>query len=174
MGPVFETLPPAVRAMHDVWRDGGATGQGEVLGAANALGRLVARIMRFPPPGNHALHVGFSEEGGVECWTRDFGGHSFSSRLNQQGRQLVERFGPLRFRFDWTGDGDGLKMAMLGWSAFGIPLPSALAPQSDAREWEEGSFHFDVPVSLPLVGRVVHYRGWLEPLVGENADKADV
>lgn len=30
-------------------------------------------------------------------------------------------------------------------------------------EWEEdGSFHFDVPIALPLIGLVVHYRGWLE------------
>jgi len=168
MGPVFDRLPPAVRAMHDVCRDGGAAGQGEVLGAANALGRMVARVMRFPPPGDHPLHVGFSEKDGVECWTRDFGGHRFSSRLSQQGRHLVERFGPLRFRFELTGDANGLKMAMAGWSAFGVPLPLMLAPKSDAREWEEdGRFHFDVPVSLPLIGRVVHYRGWLEPLLGE-------
>jgi NAD(P)-dependent dehydrogenase (short-subunit alcohol dehydrogenase family) len=163
MGGAFGALPAVVRQMHDVWRDGGAFGEAEVTGASNALGTLVARIMRFPPPGRHALHVSFVEADGVEYWTRDFGGHRFSSRLSQRGRQLVERFGPLRFRFDLPTDEHGLAMLMRGWSAFGIPLPLALAPRSPAREWaEDERFQFDVPISLPLIGLIVHYRGWLE------------
>ena len=56
-------------------------------------------------------------------------------------------------------------MEMQGWSAFGVPLPLAFAPTSRAREWEaDGRFHFDVPTALPLIGRIVHYRGWLAPL----------
>ena len=47
---------------------------------------------------------------------------------------------------------------------FCIPLPQSVAPRTHAREWQEqGRFHFDVPISLPLVGLVVHYTGWLEP-----------
>jgi hypothetical protein len=35
-----------------------------------------------------------------------------------------------------------------------------------AREWEEdGRFWFDVPIALPLIGLIVHYRGWLAPSV---------
>ena len=53
---------------------------------------------------------------------------------------------------------------MTGWSVLGLPLPLALAPRSPAREWEEdGKFHFDVPIDVPLLGRVIHYRGWLVP-----------
>ena len=53
-------------------------------------------------------------------------------------------------------------MAMQGWSAFGIPLPLGLAPRSKAKEWDKGGvFHFDVPIALPLVGTIVHYRGSL-------------
>jgi hypothetical protein len=41
-------------------------------------------------------------------------------------------------------------------------MPMALAPHTPAREYEEdGRFHFDVEIGLPLVGPVVHYRGWL-------------
>jgi len=68
------------------------------------------------------------------------------------------------FRFKLQEVGRGIDMKMTGWSMFGVPLPLALAPRSPAREWEEdGRFHFDVPIDLPLIGRVIHYRGWLEP-----------
>ena len=163
MGARFDQLPPEVRAMHSVCREGVATGEAEVTGAANWLGRIVAAIMRFPPPGHHRLQVWFAERGGVERWHRRFGDHGFASTLSQQGNSLVERFGPMRFRFALDSDADGLRMRMLGWSMWRFPLPLAIAPRSFAREWaEEGWFHFDVPIALPLIGRIVHYRGRLK------------
>jgi hypothetical protein len=111
------------------------------------------------------LHVAFAEEGGVERWTRDFGGHRFSSELSAMGSRIVERFGPLRFVFDLPSGPDGLEMKLRGWSAFGIPLPLALAPRIGAREWEEeGRFRFEVAASLPIAGEIVRYSGWLETL----------
>ena len=118
--------------------------------------------MRFPPEGDHDLHVSFEERDGIERWTRDFGGHVFSSRLSQSGAHLVERFGPMRFYFDLPADASGLTMVMRKWTVFSVPLPLALAPKSTAREWAEGEdFRFDVPIDLPLIGRIVHYRGRL-------------
>lgn len=169
MGAAFDALPDEVRVMHRVWRDGGAFGEATVEGANGALGRLIARIMRFPPPGRHPLHVAFAERDGSETWTRDFGGHRFASRLSQREKHLVEAFGPLRFRFDLPANEQGLTMVMRGWSAFGIPLPLALAPRTEAREWSaDGRFHFDVAIGLPLVGRVVRYRGWLDAPSGSD------
>ncbi len=164
MGDRFDRLPPAVRRMHDVVRDGGASGEAEVIGATNALGRLVARIMRFPRAGKHELHVAFTERDGRERWVRQFGEKAFASSLSSLDGALVEQFGPLRFAFDLPGDDHGLEMVMTSW-AFGLlPLPLILAPRSRAREWEDlGRFNFDVPIELPLIGRIVHYRGWLVP-----------
>lgn len=161
----FDALPPALREIHGVLRDGGACGRATVVRGAGPLARLVAAIMRFPPAGEHALHVHFTERDGVETWTRDFAGHRFHSRMALHRGDLVERFGPLRFRFALVPEANGLRMAMRGWSAFGVPLPLRLAPRSDAREWQdaEGRFAFDVPIALPLVGPIVHYRGWLAP-----------
>jgi NAD(P)-dependent dehydrogenase (short-subunit alcohol dehydrogenase family) len=162
IGPAFDALPNEVRAVHRVWRDGGAFGEATVEGSHGALGRLIARIMRFPPPGRHPLHVDFAEREGIETWTRDFGGHRFASRLSQRGSHLVEAFGPLRFQFDLPANDRGLTMVMRGWSALGIPLPLALAPRTEAREWAaDGRFHFDVTIGLPLIGRIVRYQGWL-------------
>lgn len=159
----FEALPDAVRALHTVWRDAGVQGEAVVTGSQNWAGRLIARIVGFPPPGHHRLNVSFRERNGRETWTRDFGGHCFESHLTQAGSHIVERFGPLRFRFKLALNEAGLAMHMKGWSFLGIPLLLAFAPRSLAREWEEsGRFWFDVPISLPLIGQVVRYRGWLD------------
>ncbi|MDG6078087.1 SDR family NAD(P)-dependent oxidoreductase [Erythrobacter litoralis] len=163
MGDRFHRLPPSVRAMHSTFRDGGATGKAQVTGAANPLGGLIARIVGFPRAGHYPLHVTFAEDATGERWTRKFGQDSFRSFLGMHNGILSERFGPLRFLFDLPTNINGLTMEMKGWSAFGIPLPLVLAPRSLASEWEEkGRFYFDVPISLPLIGRLVHYRGWLE------------
>lgn len=163
-GEAFERLPAAVRAMHEVHGDAGAEGRAEVVCGRHPLARLAAAVMGFPPEGEHELHVHFAERDGAETWTRDFSGRRFRSVLSERGGRLVERFGPLRFAFDLPCDESGLGMVLRSWSILGLPLPLALAPKSEAREFEQdGSFHFDVPITLPFVGLVVHYRGWLRP-----------
>lgn len=165
MGTRYASLPQAVREMHRVHADSGASGEAIVERGHNFVARFIARALRFPPAGRHQLHVAFTERDGVETWTREFGPHSFTSRLSERNGQLVERFGPLRFRFDLPSDDSGLAMELRGWDCLGIPLPMALAPRSRAREWQEdGRFRLDVPIALPLVGLIVHYTGWLEPV----------
>ena len=162
MGKRFDALPPRIRAVHGILRDGGASGSATVAGAENAIAAMIARIVGFPPSGTYPLHVHFTECDGVERWVRDFGGKRFESQLRQYGPWLVERFGPLRFGFDLISDRNGLTMEMRRWWLGPLRLPLMWAPRSRAREWEEaGSFHFDVPIALPLIGTLVHYRGWL-------------
>jgi hypothetical protein len=164
MGERYHALPEMVRKIHHVCGDSGVSGEATVTHGKSRLARLVAWLMRFPPSGHHPLHVSFAERDGIERWTRSFGSHSFTSHLSERNGRLIERFGPLRFQFDLPSDGQGLEMHIRGWSCLGLPLPLALAPQSRAREWQEGDrFRFDVPIALPLVGLVVHYSGWLKP-----------
>ncbi len=177
MGSSFDRLAPSVQAMHEVLGDSGAKGQANVETGRHPLGRIVAWIMRFPPAGEHAVHVHFAEEAGIETWTRDFAGHCFASRMSQSGQEVVEEFGPLRFHFALAEESGQLAMQIKRWSLWGLRLPIALAPRSPAREWERnGQFHFDVPVDLPFVGRIIRYRGWLESPAtlprGPNADAA--
>jgi hypothetical protein len=170
LGRAFDALPPAVRAMHDLCGDAGAAGAGKVERGRGLLARLVAAIMRFPPAGTWPLRLAFTERGGVETWTRDFGGHRFSSRLSAaRGGLIEERFGPMRFAFDLPAGTDGLEMRLRRWSAFRIPMPGFLAPRIAAREWQDdrGRFRFAVAVALPLVGDVVGYEGWLLPVAGD-------
>ncbi len=162
MGDAFDILPAAVSKLHFLAGDGGASGSATVTRGRNPFARPIGWVMRFPPAGEHQLHVSFTEHDGVEHWTRDFSGSRFTSHLSAKGGKLAERFGPLKFYFDLPSSADGLEMVMRRWTAFGIPLPLTLAAKSQAREWQEGDdFCFDVPIALPLIGLVVHYRGRL-------------
>lgn len=163
MGTRYDSLPPSVRRIHDVLRDGGASGRATVCQGESWLARLVSRVVGFPSAGEHELHVHFTENKGVETWTRRFSGKAFRSSLREQSGLLVERFGPLSFGFELPSDEAGLTMPMRRWWLGPIPLPIELAPRSEAREWEEqGRFCFDVLIALPGVGLVVHYCGWLD------------
>jgi hypothetical protein len=167
MGAGFDALPPRVRAIHDIQADAGAAGEGRVARGRNRFARLIGAVVRFPPAGLYPLHVSFAETGGRERWTRDFGGHVFSSELSAKGGLAVERFGPMRFGFELAPAPDGLAMHLRRWSLFGVRLPLFLAPRIAAREWEQADrFHFDVRLRLPLVGEIVHYSGWLLPVGG--------
>lgn len=128
----------------------------------NPVTRGLAALLGLPVAGEHGLHVSFSEKRGVERWTRAFSGRRFTSEFSEERGCVVERFGPLRFRFGLAPEGGGLRMVLRGWSVARLPLPLALAPRATAREWEEAElFHFDVSITLPVVGLVVHYQGWL-------------
>jgi uncharacterized protein YbjT (DUF2867 family) len=165
MGAAWRAMPSAVRDLHDVCGDAAAAGEAVVTRGCGGPVRLLARLMRFPPEGAWPLHVHFTERGGVETWTRDYGGHIMRSRLSARPGGVVERFGPLRLLFDLVPRADGFVMALRGWSVLGIPLPLFLAPRIEASERaQEGRFHFDVSASLPFVGKVVAYTGWLRRL----------
>ncbi len=162
MGPGYSALPDAVRELHDVLRDDGAQGRAVVTRGRNMMARLIARLIGFPEEGEHALHVGFSERDGCETWTRDFSGRRFASRLCGKDGLLVERFGAASFGFELPSGKDGLEMVLRRWWLGPMRMPMALAPRTPAREWEEqGRFRFDVAIGMPLIGPIVHYRGWL-------------
>lgn len=160
--PIFERLPAAVRALHQVLRDDGAHGVATVTRGRNPIARLIGRMVGFPPAGEHALHVHFEERDGIETWTRRFSGRGFHSRLSLRRGLLTERFGLLTFGFDLPADETGLDMILRAWWLGPLRMPLLLGPRCAAREWEEeGRFRFDVSIGMPLIGAIAHYRGWL-------------
>ena len=105
--------------------------------------------------------------GGKEYWQRNFDGKIFLS-IQSEGKGyddklICERFGPFTFGLAVIVDDCRLHLMIRRWNVLGIPLPLFLAPGGSAYEYEKkGMFHFDVNITLPLIGTIVHYQGWLK------------
>jgi hypothetical protein len=168
VGPGFADLPLAIKTLHSPGWWGAFHGRGQVEGAANLLGRLVARLFGFPPTlADVPVRVTIAREGWGERWRRDFGGRPFTSHLRPDGdgSGVVERFGPFHFPLRLNPTPGGLRYDIAGWRLGRLPLPGFLKPRIAVEETidMQGHFHFDVALSLPLIGRMVRYRGWLAP-----------
>jgi hypothetical protein len=166
LGASFYSLPPTVRALHGIRGRGSYAGRATIVRGRNPLGRLCAAMAGLPPAREDvATTVTFHADAGGETWRRDFGGHLLASRLRRRDGHLVERLGPLQFRFLlYVHEG------AIWWQAarvrlFGVlPLPASWFAGVQCREGEQdGRYTFVVEASLPLAGRLIRYEGWLEP-----------
>ena len=167
LGSAWLELPESVRRIHDAvstvpWR-----GRARVTRGTSVLARLVGGLFRFPRASDDvSVVVDFHRDHGRETWIRNFAGRRFSSvQFEGHGAYeglLCERFGPFTFGLATVVENGSLRLPVRRWSMLGLRLPLWLAPQSHAREFEEnGRFHFDVDISLPLGGPVVRYQGYL-------------
>lgn len=163
----FATLPEPIRAIHDRGRCFSASGRCDVDHGANPIARVIGALFRLPRAGRDLpVTVKFIARGGAEVWERDFAGRIMRSHLRRAWTpgHIVERFGPFDFTIPLRWDGERLHYDVAGGYFLGFRLPAAILPRSDAFECvENGLFRFDVKVSLPLIGLLAHYRGWLKP-----------
>ena len=125
---------------------------------------MVATLFGLPPAGrDQALRVTFQVDGDREIWSRTFGNAVFRSVQYERGGLLRERVGPSTFVFALDTSADGMALKLHGVRFLGVPLPRFLAPSVRTFESErDGRYHFEVEASLPLLGRIVRYAGWLE------------
>lgn len=166
IGPAFDGLPSAIRALHEtpgrsLWR-----GEAATKGAANPVAATVARLIGFPKTQAACpAEVEIEADGDRSIWRRRIGGHAFASVLSapRAGGRMSERFGPLTMDLRLAPEGERLIYHVEGWRLGPIPLPRALVPSTRAHEEVDaaGRFVFDVEISAPLIGRLVRYRGWL-------------
>ncbi|WP_255516412.1 DUF4166 domain-containing protein [Luteimonas suaedae] len=174
LGAPFYTLPDAVRLLHSSHGRRRMAGRATIDGGSNPLARLCARIAGLPRAGNDVpVTVEFIADTAGERWHRDFAGMRMSSQLRARGGRLLERRGPLQFRFLLHVNDGMLFWNTAGVRLFGIlPLPSWLFAEVGCCEREhEGRYEFLVEAVLPLIGRVVRYEGWLLP--DDDADTPD-
>ncbi len=168
LGDDLAALPPPIRAGHDVAPFLALAGRGTAEGAANPLARLAARLFGLPVETADApLRVEMrAAPDGSESWERQWSGRTMRSVLRADGTGLTEAFGPFTGTLALRRNDDGLALEATGGRLLGIPLPRWLAPISAAREHPdaEGRFAFDVPIAVPLLGRLTRYRGWLAPI----------
>lgn len=165
LGPAFEQLAPQVRALHAIPARQRWSGQGDVLRGSHWLVAPCAWLARLPPTSSVPVTVEFVVDAAGERWNRQFGAARMASRLWQRGGRLFEQLGAVRFRFGLREqDGQILWRAERVW-AFGVlPLPARWFAQVHCREREhQGRYEFLVDVSMPLIGRLIRYEGWLLP-----------
>lgn len=161
----FALLPPLVRQLHEASRTHRYTGRCDVDGAANPIARCCAAAARLPrSASNVPLSVEIAVEGDLcESWTRDFGSQRMRSRLELDGGLLAERLGLVRLWFRLDASTDGLAWHIVRVKALGMPLPARWFRGVVAREHADGGrYRFDVRAELPVIGRLVRYRGWLD------------
>jgi hypothetical protein len=162
-------MPEAVRAAHSPDPACELVGEVDIDGAESWAAGLIGRAFGFPREGRGLpASVTIEREGDGEIWIRRFGSAAFESHLSAGGAagRLIERFGPMAFDLDARADARGFELSIRGARVFGVPLPRALAPstRAGASVDEHGRYRFDVLITLPVVGRLVRYRGWLAPV----------
>jgi hypothetical protein len=159
-------MPAAWRALHD---SGNAIWQGRCLcePAETWAGRAISWLFQFPKADAGApISVEFTLRDGGEIWTRRIGGrvmrsHQYIAARTPPG-MVVEQFGPLAFDLALPVEDGRVTLVLNGARFLGVPLPRWSWPRVTAFEsGEDGRFRFDVEIGLPLVGRLVRYRGWL-------------
>lgn len=169
LGSAFNTLPPQLQALHGHASERRWGGVASVRRGRGLVARAVAAAIKFPPEGeNVPVTVHFSPKPGGERWTRTFGGATFRSHQSiGTGRNqylLIERFGIVAVSLALVVDDHRLFLVPRRWSIGGIPMPSFLIPTGQSFEFEQdGNFHFDVTIAIPLIGLIAAYKGHLAP-----------
>ena len=168
LGPAWEGLPVSVCRLHGGQR-AQARGIARVTGDLHWRARLVRAIAGLPSPAEAiVLMLEIRPHAMGESWLRCFGQRPMRSELAGSTRlpdMLEERLGPARLTFAFE-----VVDARLHWIArevrvLGITLPSRwLRGMRASCGEEQGRYAFDIDVRLPLVGRIVAYSGWLEPV----------
>jgi NAD(P)-dependent dehydrogenase (short-subunit alcohol dehydrogenase family) len=171
LGDAYDALPPVIRQAHQVHGVLVLEGKADAANPDNVVGSLIARLFRLPRSGSDMpVRVEMrSEDDGSETWTRIYPGVTMRSNLRNADsatHQVDEFLGPLSIRLQWEASERGLQLRTISARMFGCPLPDFLRPRSHASETvgADGQFYFDVPIALPLIGTIVHYKGSLKPV----------
>ncbi len=163
----FDKLPNIIRDMHDVQDRVEALGLSNITRGEGWLSNLIANILGFPKAGeNLPVRVVFERDGKAESLLRDYGSEKFVSHFadHPEPGVLYEIFGPLWFEVECVCTEEGIDMDLRKcqlWNTVWVPL--FFLPRTDATERiSGGKYQFDVDISLPLIGRVIWYKGVLE------------
>ena len=164
LGSEWDALDEPVRKMHGDAPFLHARGEAEVGGATNIAARLLRRMVGLPVPGTQRpLEFSIEREGNREIWKRNFSGSIMRSILDPARGRLRERLGPMAFLFDLHRDSDAIDWKLRSTRLLGIPLPHWMSGDVLSRSGShDGRYAFEVDVQLPLIGKLVSYRGWLE------------
>lgn len=173
LGTAWHDLPPPLQRLHDGRDIQRWSGSANVERGTHWLAHAIANVFGFPASTDAQLtvpiQVDITPDTSNEIWTRTFGKRSFHSTLcagkGHYERLLTERFGPLTFALALVWTDGKLHYKVRNWQLLGVPMPNWLAPSGNTYESAGGErFCFHIEIRLPLVGLIVKYVGWLEPV----------
>ncbi len=164
----FDALPPTIKAVHTFEDPKQLSGEADVHCNETMIGWLLLRFMRLPRSGKRQkARIRLEQDGPGEQWHRSFGCDSFSSRVRPHGKKpdrIVESMAGVSAVIALQVIPGGLQWEIESLSLIGLPLPRCIAPVTKATEREvNGLYRFDVSISLPLLGPLISYQGWLQP-----------
>jgi hypothetical protein len=167
LGKDWLALSESVRCAHSVGRE--VNGVFRIMYGTGWAAKILARWSDLPQPADAAdarLKI-LSEDAG-ERWERRFNCQAFATK-QWRGKDgvLVERFREWELYFklrveegNLFYDQSGAKLCV---GALQIPMPHACAPHVFAKEIQDGAARVlvAVKVTLPLVGLLIVYEGYL-------------
>lgn len=165
LGDNFKSLPAALQEGHKVLNTKIMQGRVEITRGTNPLTNLMANIIGFAKTQTDTpISITMDIRNGKEVWTRTIDGKPFRSTLSlgPKPNEIYEQFGPIKFKMLFRVENQKLHYDIVSASIYGIPYPKSFLPKSATHERQEhGKFIFDVDISLPLLGRLIAYKGWL-------------
>ncbi|MBL4853367.1 MAG: DUF4166 domain-containing protein [Robiginitomaculum sp.] len=165
LGENFDELPDALRAGHAVSNTKIMSGRVDVVRGKNPLSYLAATCIGFAKTGtDQPITIIMDVKNQKEVWTRTIDGQSFRSVLSKDKRphEIYERFGPVKFKMLFRIENEKLYYDIVSAKLLGLPFPKFLLPKSVSHERVQGGrFFFDVEIKLPVLGRLISYKGWL-------------
>ncbi|SLN31276.1 DUF4166 domain-containing protein [Ruegeria meonggei] len=169
--PEDSELPMAVRRLHG--NTGLYSGRCDVRRGRGLLIDLMLRLGRFPLNAEDIpVQVRIERNGHEWTWQRDFNGHTTCSRLihDHETGSIREKLGWVTLWLKPEVSDGRILIHIRRLSVLGLPCPAFLLPRSSTAEWqgEDGHFWFDVSAEVPMLGRLIRYRGWLTPVHAEG------
>ena len=171
LGADFDRLPAPVRRVHSLRAPLATAGRADITAASGFLAWLICWFAGLPRPGRDIdVSVIFApKENGGEHWDRKFADRRYASTMaagTGRDQGFPDRaLRPVRSSLPIDG---AARRTGAGRSSAGdclrIPLPRWSVPHIKCLESADGDrFTFDIDVAFPLIGWLMHYRGWLLP-----------
>lgn len=136
---------------------------GRFHGRAVVSTRRLAWLLGLPSrSGECEIAVDVWRDEGGEIWTRYFPPRPMRSGLRVEGDLLVERLGLATLRFRLHASFEALEWECVGVSVLGVPLPPRWFRVIACESARDGRYRFIAGASLPGVGELVRYEGWLD------------
>ncbi len=160
-------MPAVVRRLHCSCR---VTGRFDIERGAGWLAGPAAYLFGLPPAGRDvATSLVIEPDRGGLKWSRRFGATRLVTHQRALGDGIIaERIGAIECSFVPLASAEGIEYRQTGArlcaGPLRLPLPRILSPRVEAWVRARGeAAEVDVAVSAPLIGRLVHYRGVVQP-----------